>query len=952
VSKIKRLRPVLSGLVAAALAVATLPVLATTATASTDPLGGQPGPVTLSPTMGQDQWQPNPPAGTSVDDFMRHPVLSWSAITTLPVSVYRVQISPNAEFTNNTVTLPNGGLTTATQYDLPQTLPHASYYWRVRGEDAAGHATLWTGTQEGDAQSTWQFTKAWVDAPILVSPANLTASSTYTFSWQPLPDASAYQIQLSNNADFLQVVDVAWSDEGACTPSNCPSLWSASVGYSAGSEVQFGGDKWKANRATTGEQPKAADVTTFTCSTNNTSWTPYVLEQLVGGVSLTEAPVEGDCGDTKALAKTLQTGGPWYWHVRGLDGTSAAVVPAQTGIPCLTDGADCSAWSQTNLVGLATFTPSGTPTGVPAGLSANCPAVVPGSATPLCYTTPTLSWAAVPGANGYTVDVSVDPTFGAGYRSYLTAGPALTPRDSYLDNQAGRSYYWRVRACSVSFSDNAISCSTPPSGAVQSLFHKSSAPLPKGAAAASSTLGHDGLFVTVDNNETLAGAVRTVRTQQMTFHWDDLLRYEQQAGIAAAQEAKEYVLEYSTTSDWSDPATTTTITTDVTHWTKTDGTLADSGYYWRVAPVDGSGNLLAWSPTQTVVKGTIAPTVAIATQGPLTATSAVTLQFGAPVSGVTTATLGLRRVGGAVIPGHIVWPAPTPSMATFTPDKPLLPGDKVVPWVTSAVVDLAGNAAKAGTTVSVVDPAVDSASPTIKHTWSKISSAHASGGSYAKAAGVRDSISFSVKGSSLALRGVRTPDGGYGAVFVDGVKRKTVNFYAKTPSYGVTLWSALLSEGRHVVTVTVSGSHPAKSKGNAVNVDGLKVDGQMVQQTSAVQAWSRHRSTDAFKGSYDAESSYLSTWKGSKPSVSTAFAGPAVHIVGCKSPDSGRYAVYVDGKLKATMDGYQKFTSCNKTLVRIKGLSSGSHTVTVGLLGTRNKVSTGTKVSLDAIVAS
>ena len=43
--------------------------------------------------------------------------------------------------------------------DLPQTLPHASYFWRVRGEDAAGHATNWAGTAEGNLASTWQFTK-------------------------------------------------------------------------------------------------------------------------------------------------------------------------------------------------------------------------------------------------------------------------------------------------------------------------------------------------------------------------------------------------------------------------------------------------------------------------------------------------------------------------------------------------------------------------------------------------------------------------------------------------------------------------------------------------------------------------------------------------------------------------------------------------------------------------
>ena len=899
-SKIKRLRAVLTGLVATTLAVATLPVLATTAKAvAADPLGGQPGPVTLSPTMGQDLDQPNPPAGTSVDDFMRHPELSWSAITTLPVTTYRVQLSPNADFTNNTVTLPNGGLTTATQYDVPQTLPHASYYWRVRGEDAAGHATLWTGTQEGDDTSIWQFPKAWVDTPGNPQPSSGSAAQQQ-FSWQPVPDASAYEIEISQ--DFLFA-------------KNVPNL------------------------------------ETFDCTTNHTTFSP--MEDFTLEPSPADGLVEGGCDDYLKLMFTMQPGNSggshWYWRVRGIDGTIAAATPADTGVTCYSDGADCGPWTATQVMtysGIPAYGNSAfTGYGVPTGTTTGCTAVVPGGTVPLCYDTPTLSWGAVPGANNYVVETSADQLFTTDYHDYDVAYNSFTPRESFLDNQAGKSYYWRVSACESDFVTSAPSCGPWTSTA---MFHKVSAPLPLTAASTTSTLGHDGLYVTTDNNQTLNTAVKQVRGQQMTFHWDDFLHYTQQAGIQSNQEARDYRLEYTTTGDWLNA---TTVTVDATHWTKIDGPLPDGGYYWRVAPIDGSGNLMAWSPTQTVVKGTVAPTVSIAETGLLAPTSVVNLTFAAPVTGVTGTTLGLRQVGGGIIPGTITWPAPGPTSATFTPASPLLPGEQVIPWVTSGVVDLAGNAAKADSVSSLVDPTVDNVSPTITETWSKIASGHASGGSYAKAAGVRDSISFAISGSSVSLTGVRTPDGGYGVVSVDGITKKTVNFYAKTAKYGVVLWSGLLSEGSHVVTVTVRGSHAKGSTGNAVNVDALKVDGHLYQQTSAVQAWSRHRSTDALGGSYDAESSYLNSWKGSKPTLSTTFAGPAVHLIGCKSPDAGNYAVYVDGKLKASLDGYQKFTSCNKVLVRLGGLSSGTHTVTVALLGTHNKKSSGTKVSVDAVVA-
>ena len=128
---------------------------------------------------------------------------------------------------------------------------------------------------------------------------------------------------------------------------------------------------------------------------------------------------------------------------------------------------------------------------------------------------------------------------------------------------------------------------------------------------------------------------------------------------------------------------------------------------------------------------------------------------------------------------------------------------------------------------------MDSLAPTITTTWSKITTGKASGGSYAKAAGARDQIAFSFSGSKVNLVGVRTPDGGYATVSVDGVPRKTINFYAKTTAYGVSLYSGLLCEGSHVLTVTVKAAHAKGSKGNAVNVDALKVDGKLVQQSSS-----------------------------------------------------------------------------------------------------------------------
>ena len=439
-SKIQRMRAVLTGVVATALAVATLPVLATTASAATDPLAGQAGPVTISPTEATDSDTPTPPAGTTLDDFLKHPVLSWQPITTLPVTRYRVQISPNAEFTNNKVTLPAGGITVATQYDLPNTLPYGSYFWRVRGEDAAGHATVWTGAAENDLSSHWQFTKSWKTPPSGLSPAyGATGVTGRTFSWNPVADASAYKFEISSNSQF---------------PLADPSVF------------------------------------TWVCTTNHTTITPFNNDPDING--LPDNPViGGDCGDTDKLMQGLQKLVPiWYWRVQAIDGTVAEATPADGSGTCFADGSNCSVWTPAQRIQVTAQ--AGTPPApntslaAPTNASSNCTSVLPGGqGIPLCYDTPTLTWSSVNGANAYVVIVQNESMI---THAYYTFDNSFTPRDSYFDNQAGHSYWWDVQACFYTpggTNKNMDYCGPSVGG----LFHKASAPLPTTAAGSARHAG-------------------------------------------------------------------------------------------------------------------------------------------------------------------------------------------------------------------------------------------------------------------------------------------------------------------------------------------------------------------------------------------------------------------------------------------------------------------------------
>src|SRR4051812_40815336 len=100
------------------------------AASAADPITGQSAPTQIAPA--------DDPA-TAVKDV----VLKWSAVTY--ATSYEVQLSPNGDFTNNSVDLPNSGKTVGTTYELPLSVPHDEYFWRVRALDSNGR-TGWSTT--------------------------------------------------------------------------------------------------------------------------------------------------------------------------------------------------------------------------------------------------------------------------------------------------------------------------------------------------------------------------------------------------------------------------------------------------------------------------------------------------------------------------------------------------------------------------------------------------------------------------------------------------------------------------------------------------------------------------------------------------------------------------------------------------------------------------------------
>jgi hypothetical protein len=106
-------------------------------------------------------------------------------------------------------------------------------------------------------------------------------------------------------------------------------------------------------------------------------------------------------------------------------------------------------------------------------------------------------------------------------------------------------------------------------------------------------------------------------------------------------------------------------------------------------------------------------------------------------------------------------------------------------------------------------------------------------------------------------------------------------------------------------------------------------------------SWNTGSDTRASGGSYITSSGGNSTLK-------VPFTGTGISVIGITDGCSGQANVDVDG-VSQTIDAYRASgTAFQQTLFARTGLVSGSHTLTVTILGTKQAASCGSWVYLDA----
>lgn len=251
------------------------------------------------------------------------------------------------------------------------------------------------------------------------------------------------------------------------------------------------------------------------------------------------------------------------------------------------------------------------------------------------------------------------------------------------------------------------------------------------------------------------------------------------------------------------------------------------------------------------------------------------------------------------------------------------------------------NLASTTGTLQDTDPAV------AYNGWKGVLDGAANGGAYRVSNITNDKLTWkSAITTSLTWIARTGPDAGKASVTIDGVNEGTVDLYAATPGSLSTTYSGLVSKAHNVV-IKVLGTKNAASTGTNVTLDAFVV-GAITTQESDIKVkydtWTGTSSSSASGGTYHSATASSAT-------ATVTFTGTSIDWITTKGPAYGKASVTIDGVDKGTVDLYGSATAWQSVLT-YGGLSSGSHTMVIRVLGQKNASATGTKVVVDAFVVS
>ena len=399
-------------------------------------------------------------------------------------------------------------------------------------------------------------------------------------------------------------------------------------------------------------------------------------------------------------------------------------------------------------------------------------------------------------------------------------------------------------------------------------------------------------------------------------------------------------------------------------WTPPAG-LTDGSHTLVVETVDAAGNTTQGSPVTFVTQtqpgsqpptpvtapggGPVAPTVtSIAT--PTSLTGGTTVTFSGSVTGLVAGAIRLAVSGATTsVPVRttcLAAGAATACAGTFAavrlvPTTPLVLGQHYVVTVDAgAVHDASGTPSVGSGATFRAARTIEESNSVLRSAWVKVSNRAAYGRSFVQEHLSGSTATWTFSGRSVTWWTVTGPAQGKANVYVDGVRRATVNNYAAATKFHVGRVVKGLANRRHKLTIKVLGVKGAKAgKGTFVAIDGFTV-GKTRTSTPALTMRLRSIAGSHFFGSH----AITGDIKGE--TVSVTFRGASITLTTMKGVTQGKVAAYVDGKLKATYDGYAAKTSY-RVARTIGSLSDRVHTLKLVVLGTHHKGAKGNLVTVD-----
>jgi hypothetical protein len=224
--------------------------------------------------------------------------------------------------------------------------------------------------------------------------------------------------------------------------------------------------------------------------------------------------------------------------------------------------------------------------------------------------------------------------------------------------------------------------------------------------------------------------------------------------------------------------------------------------------------------------------------------------------------------------------------------------------------------------------------------WRGVSAAEATGGGYHLSSGSKAIASKAFFGSQVTYVARTGPDRGIANVAVDGVSRGSTDLYAAVAG-ARTLSVAGLTAATHRIVVRPTGAKNLASTGTAVSLDEFVVGTAHFDDTHVSVVY------DTWSG---AASGTVHTSAATGAITTLTFTGSSVTWLTATGPDQGRAAIAIDGTTIATVDNYAAVRA-GKVPRTFASLFSGTHTVRVTVLGSRNTLSTANRITSDAFIA-